>query len=228
MEPRTYSSCKVQGSLEYTKVVEEKHVSADGSVRIRIENYRNGELIDFSDVRKDARDVEKDAHDVTKLAHAHTHAYEDVLMESDPDISATLQEALEALKPNGNGSSNGRPREGSRDLVWMDGVLDQDGNVIPLRPEESPDFFYQADDEDNEMMTDDNANVTMTHHVKKRKTRKTQPAYTEENNNKTDSDAGDRYQSGPFVYNVPRRNWTPSEEEEEMDFKQYNGFSGHK
>ena len=198
MEPKTYSSCKVQGSLEYTKTVQEKHVSSDGTIKIHIENYKNGELINVNDLQK--------------------NVYEDI-SESDSDYNSRIKEALDTLKHK----ENLVPEE---DLVWMDGYMDEDNNIVamPIRPEESPDLFYQADDEDNEILMDDNANVT--HQLKKRKVRKSTPHY-EDN---TNSVVTDRYRSGPFVYNVPKRSRNQNgihNGVEEPDYKQLNGFGGH-
>ncbi len=240
MEPRTYSSCKVQGTaaaasgiyptsgvdftsgLEFTKIVEEKHVTSDGSVKIHIENYRNGELITVSDLRKRLSDD-----DVTMTSQTDS----DVIDMSSSVQNPRIQEALDTL--NSSGKERGVP--GSpvhQDLIWMDGVLDKDSNIIPLRPEDSPDLFYQADDEENEILTDDNANVT--HHLKKRRTTARRTAACaqspDENsceNSRENSREADWYQSGPFVYGVPRRHRGRPEPRArgEEGFKHMNGFA---
>ena len=178
--------------------MEEKQVTSDGTIKIHIENYKNGELINVNDIKKSM--------------------YENT-SESDSDYNPRIQEALDTLKPKENGVA-------LEDLVWMDGYMDNDNNIVavPIRQEiESPDLFYQADDEDNEILTDDNANVT--HQLKKRKVRKSTPFF-EDNTIKSNSVVTDSYRSGPFVYNVPKRSRIHNGGEE-LDYKQLNGFGGH-
>ena len=186
----------MQGSLEYTKTVEEKKITSDGTIKIHVENYKNGELITMND------DVKK-------------NIYEDI-SSSDSDFNPRIKEALETLRPRENGVT-----AAMEDLVWMDGYMDEDNNIVAVksRLEESPDLFYQADDEDNEILMDDNANVT--HHLKKKKVRKAM-SYFEESESKT----CERYRSGPFIYNVPKRSRIHNGGEE-PDYKQLNGFGSH-